>query len=133
MPSEGGKKSTTATKKKTTKKKAVAKKTATRKSATKKSTTKKKTAKKSTTKAATAKSTTAPKKSVKKTDVALDKLRVRQVRSGIGSARPVRRTLTALGLKHHQDEVVVPDNSSIRGMLNKVHHLVSVKSEEANV
>jgi large subunit ribosomal protein L30 len=62
-----------------------------------------------------------------------NKLRLRQIRSGIGSARPVRRTLTALGLKHHQDEVVVPDNQSIRGMIGKVHHLVSVKSEEANV
>jgi len=61
------------------------------------------------------------------------KLRVRQVRSGIGSARRVRGTLTALGLKHHQAEVVVPDNPSIRGMLAKVHHLVSVKPEEANV
>ena len=55
------------------------------------------------------------------------------MRSGIGSARTVRGTLTALGLKHHQDEVVVPDNPSIRGMLAKVHHLVSVKPEEANV
>ena len=136
MPSEAGKKSTT--KKKSTKKKAVTKKAATKKSSTKKSTTtkttaKKSTSKKSTAKTATAKSATAPKKSVTHASAAKGKLKVRQVRSGIGSARPVRRTLTALVLKHHQDEVVVPDNPSIRGMLSKVHHLVSVKPEEANV
>ena len=60
------------------------------------------------------------------------RLRVRQVRSGIGHAGRFRRTLTALGLKHHQAEVVVLDNPSIRGMLAKVHHLVSVTPEEPN-
>ena len=138
MPSEAEKKSTATAKKKTakkkaTKEKAVAKKAATTKSTTKKSTTKKSTTKKSTTGKSTAKSTTAPKKSTAKAGGSAGKLRVLQVRSGIGSARRVRGTLTALGLRHHQDEVVVPDNPSIRGMLAKVHHLVSVKPEEANV
>ena len=58
-------------------------------------------------------------------------LRVRQVRSGIGRPHTVRRTLIALGLKHHQDEVLVRDNPSIRGMLNRVQHLVSVTPEES--
>jgi large subunit ribosomal protein L30 len=58
-------------------------------------------------------------------------LRVRQVRSGIGHASPYRRTLRALGLKHHQDEIVVPDNPSTRGMIHKVRHLVSATPEEA--
>jgi len=144
MPSEAEKKSTATAKKKTakkkvakkkaTKEKSVAKKTVTTKSAAKKSTTstKKSTTKKSTTGKSTAKSTTAPKKSTAKAGGSAGKLRVLQVRSGIGSARRVRGTLTALGLRHHQDEVVVPDNPSIRGMLRKVHHLVSVKPEEAN-
>jgi len=144
MPSEAEKKSTATAKKKTakkkaTKEKAVAKKTVTTKSTAKKSTTSKKkstakksTIKKSTTGKSTAKSTTAPKKSTAKAGGSAGKLRVLQVRSGIGSARRVRGTLTALGLRHHQDEVVVPDNPSIRGMLMKVHHLVSVKPEEAN-
>jgi ribosomal protein L30 len=132
MPSEAEKKSTSTAKKKTAKKKTVAKKTATKKSTTKTSTAKKSTTKKSTTGRSTAKSTTAPKKSTAKAGGSAAKLRVLQVRSGIGSARTVRGTLTALGLKHHQDEVVVPDNPSIRGMLAKVHHLVSVKPEEAN-
>lgn len=53
-------------------------------------------------------------------------LRVKQVRSGIGHADTMRRTLAALGLRHHQQVVVVPDNASIRGMIYKVRHLVEV-------
>ncbi len=59
------------------------------------------------------------------------KLRVRQVRSGIGHAETYRRTLRALGLKHYQDEIVVDENPSMRGMLHKVRHLVRVLPEEA--
>jgi large subunit ribosomal protein L30 len=59
------------------------------------------------------------------------RLRVRQVKSGIGHAETYRRTLRALGLKHHQDEVVVTDNPSIRGMVRKVKHLVAATPEEA--
>jgi len=36
------------------------------------------------------------------------------------------RTLEALGLKHHQDIVQLPNNASVRGMLFKVRHLVEV-------
>jgi ribosomal protein L30 len=36
------------------------------------------------------------------------------------------RTLKALGLKHHQDIVRLPNNASVRGMLFKVRHLVEV-------
>jgi large subunit ribosomal protein L30 len=59
------------------------------------------------------------------------RLRVTQVRSGIGHAATYRRTLTALGLKRHQDEVVVRDHPSVRGMLRKVAHLVRVETVEA--
>jgi large subunit ribosomal protein L30 len=58
------------------------------------------------------------------------RLRVKQVKSGIGHAETYRRTLAALGLRHHQAEVVVTDTPSMRGMLHKVRHLVQV-SEEA--
>lgn len=54
------------------------------------------------------------------------KLRVEQVRSGSGKAARVKRTLVALGLKHHQDVVVKQDHPAIRGMLYKVRHLVQV-------
>ena len=56
-------------------------------------------------------------------------LRVRQVRSTIGRRADLRRTLVALGLKHHQDEVVVKQSPAIDGMLRKVRHLVRVSPE----
>ena len=60
------------------------------------------------------------------------KLRVKQVRSGIGHPGKHRATLRSIGLKHHQDVVVVTDTPSLRGMLNQVRHLVEVtKVEEA--
>ena len=59
------------------------------------------------------------------------KLVVKQVKSGIGHAEVYKRTLRALGLRHHQAEIVVVDNPSIRGMLYKVHHLVTVRPQEA--
>ena len=58
-------------------------------------------------------------------------LRVKQVRSGIGHAETYRRTLVSLGIRHHQMEVTVSDNPTTRGMLTKVHHLVSVRPVEA--
>jgi large subunit ribosomal protein L30 len=58
-------------------------------------------------------------------------LRVKQVRSGIGHAFTYRRTLEALGLRHHQAEIVVQDTPSTRGMLHKVRHLVRVAPVEA--
>lgn len=59
------------------------------------------------------------------------RLRVKQIRSGIGHAATYRRTLAALGLRYHQDESVVPDHPSVRGMLRKVAHLVRVENVEA--
>lgn len=57
------------------------------------------------------------------------RLRVKQVKSGIGNADTYRRTLRALGLRHHQHEIVVNDTPSIRGALHKVRHLVRVTEE----
>jgi large subunit ribosomal protein L30 len=56
---------------------------------------------------------------------------VKQIRSGIGHAYTYRRTLAALGLRHHQAEIVVPDTPTVRGMLFKVAHLVRVRPAEA--
>lgn len=53
-------------------------------------------------------------------------LQVKQVRSGIDRPHWHQRTLRALGLRHHQDVVVLPDNPSVRGMLNHVQHLIEV-------
>lgn len=54
-------------------------------------------------------------------------IRIRQVKSGVGTQRRQRETLRALGLKHHQDRVVQPDNPAIRGMVRAVSHLVEVE------
>lgn len=56
-----------------------------------------------------------------------ERLRIRQVKSGVGMERRQRRTLRALGLRHHQDVVEQPDNPAIRGMIAKVSHLVEVE------
>jgi len=53
-------------------------------------------------------------------------LRVKQVRSGSGRPALHRRTLQALGLRHHQDVIEVKDSPAIRGMLFQVRHLVEV-------
>ena len=54
------------------------------------------------------------------------KLRIKQVRSGSGHSYRMKRTLEALGLKHHQAEVVHADHPALRGMLQQVRHLVEV-------
>ena len=54
------------------------------------------------------------------------RIRVKQIRSGIGHADTLRRTLHALGLQHHQMTVELPNNASVRGMLSKVRHLIEV-------
>ena len=54
------------------------------------------------------------------------RLRVKQVRSGSGRPALHRRTLQALGLRHHQAVIEVTDTPQIRGMLFQVRHLVEV-------
>ena len=56
-------------------------------------------------------------------------LRIKQVRSESGKPDRLRRTLTALGLKHHQDEVVHAEHPALRGMLQQVRHLVQVTAD----
>ncbi len=61
-----------------------------------------------------------------KTKAAGKRLTVKQVKSGIGMPAIQRRTLLAIGLRHHQDVVEVTDTPSMRGMLFQVRHLVEV-------
>jgi ribosomal protein L30 len=42
----------------------------------------------------------------------------------------MRRTLMAIGLRHHQDVVVKADSPSLRGQLKQVRHLVKVTPVE---
>jgi large subunit ribosomal protein L30 len=58
------------------------------------------------------------------TDMA--KIKIKQTKSRIGAPIDQRRTLDALGLRKLNKTVEVEDNPSVRGMINKVHHLVTV-------
>jgi large subunit ribosomal protein L30 len=60
----------------------------------------------------------------------MPRLKVRQVRSGIGRKANQRETLRTLGLKRIGDVVVKEDRPEIRGMLAVVPHLVAVEEVE---
>ena len=49
------------------------------------------------------------------------------VKSGIGSPKKIRATLTGLGLTKMQKTVTRQDTPEVRGMLNKVSHLVKIE------
>jgi len=57
------------------------------------------------------------------------KLHITWVKSGIGYARDQRRTLKALGFHRLNETVTQLDCAPIRGMINKVKHLVKVEEE----
>ena len=57
------------------------------------------------------------------------KLRITWIKSGIGYAEDQKRTLKALGFRRLNQSVIHSDGSSIRGMINKVRHLVRVEEE----
>ncbi len=71
-----------------------------------------------------------PKKTAKIELPESGKVRIKQVRSGIGQTWRMRATLEALGLKHHQDEVVQSVTPSLAGQLKQVRHLVEVTPVE---
>lgn len=53
-------------------------------------------------------------------------IKIKQVRSTIGTLPAQRKTMTALGLKKIGMIVEKPDNPQMRGMINKVSHLVKI-------
>jgi large subunit ribosomal protein L30 len=55
------------------------------------------------------------------------RLKVTQIRSGIGQKQNQRETLRSLGLKRLHDVVVKEDRAEIRGMIQTVTHLVTVE------
>ncbi|ABK52098.1 LSU ribosomal protein L30P [Acidothermus cellulolyticus 11B] len=60
----------------------------------------------------------------------MPRLKVTQVRSGIGGTAEQRDTLRSLGLKRLRDTVVKEDRPEIRGMIRAVAHLVRVEEVE---
>ena len=60
----------------------------------------------------------------------MSKLRIIWVKSGIGYAEKQKKTLKSLGFHRLNQSVTLSDCASVRGMINKVRHLVKV--EEAS-
>jgi large subunit ribosomal protein L30 len=74
--------------------------------------------------------TRGPKTTAKDVAAGTGEVQIKQVRSDIGRSLTMRRTLEAIGLKHHQDVVVKQDSESLRGQLKKVRHLIEVTDVE---
>ena len=55
------------------------------------------------------------------------KLKVTYVKSAIGYTDRQKRTICALGFRHLNQSVVQVDNPAVRGMIEKVSHLVAVE------
>ncbi len=58
------------------------------------------------------------------------RLKVTQIKSGIGGKQNQRDTLRSLGLKRISHTVIQPDRPEIRGMVHTVTHLVTVEEVE---
>ena len=56
-------------------------------------------------------------------------LKVTLTRSTIGRSKNKRKVVEALGLKKMHQTVEHKDNAAIRGMINKVSHLVTVEEK----
>ena len=56
-----------------------------------------------------------------------NKLEITLTKSVIGSKPAQRKTIEALGLRKLNQTVEQADNAAIRGMLDKVAHLVTIK------
>lgn len=55
------------------------------------------------------------------------KIKIKLVKSAIGCPRDQKETVAALGLKKLNSEVTKEDSGSVRGMVFKVKHLVTVE------
>ena len=61
----------------------------------------------------------------------MGKLKITQVRSSIRQTKRQKATVEALGLRRMHHTVVHEDTPQIRGMINKVSHLVEVSEEDS--
>ncbi len=59
------------------------------------------------------------------------KIRITQTGSAIGRTQDQHATLKGLGLNKRHRSRVLEDTPSVRGMINKVRHLVRVEDEKA--
>lgn len=56
----------------------------------------------------------------------IETIRIEQTRSPIGYPRPQREVLRSLGLRRIRHVVERQDTPAVRGMINKIPHLVRV-------
>jgi len=57
------------------------------------------------------------------------KLSITLTKSSIGYEKDQKQTLKALGLNRMHQSVIKNDSAAIRGMINKVRHLVTVEAQ----
>jgi large subunit ribosomal protein L30 len=57
------------------------------------------------------------------------KLKIKWVRSGIGGTQKQRSAVRSLGLRRLGQVVERVDNPAVRGLVNKIPHLVQIVSE----
>jgi large subunit ribosomal protein L30 len=57
----------------------------------------------------------------------MNKIKIKQIRSAINRPERQKRTLKALGIKKMQQTIEVNDTPQIRGMINKVNHLLLIE------
>lgn len=56
-------------------------------------------------------------------------LKITLTRSLIGRTEGQRRTVQTLGLKKINDSVVREDTPAVRGMINKISHIITVQED----
>ena len=56
------------------------------------------------------------------------KLQITWVKSDIGYDKTQKRTLRSLGLNRLNQTIIHEDNLAMRGMINKVRHLIKVEA-----
>ena len=59
----------------------------------------------------------------------MKKLKLTQVRSGIGHPKRQKRTLEALGFKRLNHTIEVEVTPQIEGMIRKVNHLIKIEEK----
>ena len=62
--------------------------------------------------------------------IIMTKIKIKQIKSSIKKLKNQKRTLIALGLRGIGKEVIHENSDTIKGMISKVEHLVSVNESK---
>lgn len=60
----------------------------------------------------------------------MEKLKIKQVKSGIGKPLRQKRTLEALGFKRLNQTIEVEASPQVKGMIAKVSHMIEIVEEK---